>query len=38
VAQRKKEFKERTGKSGRTFTRARDELLDKSEKVKEALS
>jgi len=38
VAQRKKEFKKRTGKSGRTFTRARDELLDKSEKVEEALS
>jgi len=37
VGDRKEAFKERTGKSGRTYTRKRDELLDKSEKVQEAL-
>jgi len=37
VGDRKDSFKERTGKGGRTYTRARDELLDKSEKVQEAL-
>jgi len=37
VGDRKQEFKERTGKSGRTYTRKRDELLDKSEKVQERL-
>lgn len=37
VGDRKAEFKERTGKSGRTYTRKRDELLEKSEKVQERL-
>lgn len=37
VAKRKQAFKERTSKSGRTYTRKRDELLDKSEKVREVL-
>ena len=38
VGDRKEAFKERTSKGGRTYTRKRDELLDKSEKVQEALS
>jgi len=37
VADRKEEFKERTSKSGRTYTRARDKLMEKSEKVQEVL-
>jgi len=37
VGERKEAFKERTSKSGRTYTRARDKLLEKSEKVQEVL-
>jgi hypothetical protein len=38
VSDRKKEFKERTGKSGRTYNRKRDELLEKSEVVQKVLN
>jgi len=37
VSDMKSEFKDRTGKSGRTFNRAKKELLEKSEKVQEVL-
>lgn len=37
VADRKKEFRDRVGKSGRTYLRKRDKLKEKSEKVQEVL-
>jgi len=37
VGDRKSEFMDRTGKSGRTYTRARDELKENSEEIKKIL-